>query len=244
VTTAGALLSMEGHDWQALVMQDDLVRYALVDQLVPAEPPDRCLSRVGGERHATTALDNGERLLVDQQELALGLEAAPPEGYRHTTTAEAPVRQLRPLVAAESDACLVWSTWSFGAHRVDGGVIPPLAGAASSGDGGIVVVGTREAFRIAADGKRSELVVASAPLIAPSGAYVASADGTTLVITSASFTSAPRTTAPRRASRVTRSGAGKAARSSSTRFSSLRIASVTAPACPPARANISSSDSP
>ena len=176
---AGAVLSLEGHDWQSLVVQDDLVRYALVDQLVPAEPPDRCLSRVGGERHATTALDNGERLLIDQQELALGLEAAPPEGYRHTTTAEVPVRQLRPLVAAEVDACLIWSTWSFGAHRVDGGVIPPLAGAASDGYGGIVVAGTRESFRIGRDGKRTNFDMAAAPLIAPSGAYVASADAHT-----------------------------------------------------------------
>jgi hypothetical protein len=184
ITSAGALLSLEGHDWQALVVQDDLVRYALVDQLVPAEPPDRCLSRVGSERHATLALDNGERLLVDQQELALGLAAAPPAGYRHTTTAEVPVRQLRPLVAAERATCLVWSAWSYGAHRIDGGIIPPLAGAATTADGGIVVVGTREAFRIDRDGKRTAITTASAPVISPSNLYVASADATTLTITS------------------------------------------------------------
>ena len=186
IGTAGAIVSLEGHDWQSLAVQDDLVRYALVDQLVPAEPPDRCLSRVGGERHATTALDNGERLLIDQQELALGLDAAPPEGYRHTTTAEVPVRQLRPLVAAEVDACLIWSAWSFGAHRVDGGVIPPLAGAAADGFGGLVVAGTREAFHLDRDGKRTNLDGATgSPLIAPSGLYVASVDAhtRTLVIT-------------------------------------------------------------
>ncbi|MBA3500100.1 MAG: hypothetical protein H0T65_07000, partial [Deltaproteobacteria bacterium] len=199
IGTNGAVVSLEGHDWQSLVVQDDIVRYALVDQLVPAEPPERCLSRVGGERHATAALDNGERLLVDQQELALGLDAVPPEGYRHTTTAEVPVRQLRPLVAAEVDACLVWSQWSFGAHRVDGGVIPPLAGAAADGDG-VVIAGTREAFRIDRAGTRANLeVAAGAPLIAPSGAYVASVDmhARTLVITQVASGKAIRTwTAP------------------------------------------------
>jgi hypothetical protein len=181
--TNGAVISLEGHDWQSLVVQDDGVRYALVDQLVPAEPPERCLSRVGGERHATTALDNGERLLIDQQELALGLDAAPPEGYRHTTTAEVPIRALRPLVAAESGACLVWSTWSMGAHRVDGGALSPLAGVMGDGAGGLVVVGTREAFRIDKAGKRTPLEVATAPVISPSGAHIASIDPVTRTLT-------------------------------------------------------------
>jgi hypothetical protein len=182
IGTTGAILSLEGHDWQSLVVQDDLVRYALVDQLVPAEPPERCLSRVGGERHAVTSLDNGERVLVDQQELPVGLDAAPPEGYRHTTTAELPVRQLRPLVAAEVDACLIWGS-TFGAHRTDAGAIAPFSGAASDGKTGLVVVGVRDAHRIGRDGKRATIAVHDNPQISHSGAYIASIEPTSRTVT-------------------------------------------------------------
>ena len=63
----------------------------------------------------------------------------PPEGYRHTTTGELPVRQLRPLVAAESDACLVWGD-AVGARSVDGGAITGSARAIEDVDGGLIVI--------------------------------------------------------------------------------------------------------
>jgi hypothetical protein len=174
----GVLVTLEGPDWQVLAFDSDRLRYGLVDHLVPSEPPERCLSRIGGERHATIALDGGARMLVDEQELATGLAVAPPEGYRHTTTDELPVRQLRPLVAAESDTCLVWGG-AIGARSVDGGDIGPNARVATDGAGGLVVIDqfAGRAARIArSNGARGAVVTAELPVESPSGKHVASLD--------------------------------------------------------------------
>ncbi len=173
LVAGGAILTVEGPDWQALSLDHDQIRYALVDHLVPSEPPERCLSRIGGERHATIALDAGARLLIDEQELATGLSVAPPEGYRHTTTNELPVRQLRPLLAAEADACLVWGG-AVGARTVDGGVLGPGARATDGGQGILVI--DHGAFWIGADGKRTTLLTAELPVESPRGLLIASID--------------------------------------------------------------------
>ena len=175
----GALVTIEGQDWQALTLDDDRLRYALVDALVPTEPPERCLSRIGGERHATIALDGGARLLVDEQELAAGLAVAPPEGYRHTTTDELPVRQLRPLLAAEADACLVWGS-AVGARLRDGGAIGPNARAVSDGAGGLIVIDRdgppARIARIAASGNRTAIATTEQPTVSHGAAHVAAID--------------------------------------------------------------------
>ncbi len=177
----GALITIEGPDWQALTLEGDQLRYALVDHLVPSEPPERCLSRVGGERHAMIALDNGARMLVDEQELATGLVNVPPEGYRHTTTGELPVRQLRPLLAAESDACLVWGS-AVGAHRVDGGAIGVSTRAIEDVDGGLIVIdGTVD--RISRTGVRTPIPVRELPVESPSSSHIASIDLATDTVT-------------------------------------------------------------
>jgi hypothetical protein len=170
----GALITIEGPDWQALTLEGDQLRYALVDHLVPSEPPERCLSRVGGERHAMIALDNGARMLVDEQELATGLGSVPPEGYRHTTTGELPVRQLRPLLAAEADACLVWGG-AVGARSADGGAISGAARAIEDVDGGLIVIdGT--VHRISRTGARTAIPVRELPVESPSSSHLASID--------------------------------------------------------------------
>lgn len=174
LTDKGALITIEGPDWQALTLDGDQLKYALVDYLVPQEPPERCLSRVGGERHAMIALDNGARMLVDEQELATGLTNVPPEGYRHTTTDEAPVRQLRPLLAAESDACLVWGT-AVGARSVDGGAISDAARAIEDVDGGLLVIDTA-VHRISRTGVRTTIPVRELPVESPSSSHIASID--------------------------------------------------------------------
>jgi len=177
----GALITLEGPDWQALALDGDQLRYALVDHLVPSDPPERCLSRVGGERHAMTALDGGARMLVDEQELATGLAAVPPEGYRHATTAELPVRQLRPLLAAETDACLVWGG-AVGARAADGGPIGIAARALEDVDGGLIVI-DRGVTRIARDGTRTPVPVRELPVESPSSSHIASIELTTDAIT-------------------------------------------------------------
>ncbi len=174
IVPGGAVLTTEGADWQALSLSHDQLRYALIDRMVPSEPPDRCLPRVGSERHATIVLDGGARLLVDEQEVPVGLAAAPPEGYRHSTTRELPIRQLRPLVAAEADACLVWGD-AVGAHVVDGGAVGPRARAVSDGADGVYVI-DREIYRIDASGKRQQVPTAEIPVESPTTAYVASFD--------------------------------------------------------------------
>jgi hypothetical protein len=170
----GALLTLEGPDWQAMWLDGDQLRYALVDHLVPSEPPDRCLSRIGGERHAMIALDGGTRMLIDEQELATGLAYAPPEGYRHTTTDELPVRQLRPLLAAETDACLVWGS-AVGANTADGGPIGSNARAIEDADGGLLVI-DREVHRISKSGKRTKVPVSELPVESPMSSHIASID--------------------------------------------------------------------
>jgi len=170
----GAIITLEGPDWQALTLDHDRLRYALVDYLVPSEPPERCLWRIGGERHATIALDGGARMLVDEQELATGLAAAPPEGYRHTTTGELPVRQLRPLLAAEADACLVWGR-ALGAHAVDGGELTIGTRALDDGVGGLIAI-DHHVTRIARGGTRSPIATTEYPVASPSGTHVASVD--------------------------------------------------------------------
>jgi len=177
----GAILTVEGPDWQALALDGDQLRYALIDHVVPSEPPERCLSRIGGERHATIALDGGARMLVDEQELATGLGMVPPEGYRHTTTAELPIRQLRPLVAAESDACLVWGQ-AIGARVADGGAIGIAARAIEDVDGGLLVI-DRAAHRIARSGTRTAIAVLELPVESPLSSHIASIDLTTDTVT-------------------------------------------------------------
>src|SRR5262249_30188776 len=127
---------------------------------------------------AMIALDNGGRMLVDEQELATGLAAAPPEGYRHTTTGELPVRQLRPLLAAEVDACLVWGG-AIGAHELDRGAIHSRDRATehqgTSGAAGLLVIGN-DAYTIARDGKRRKIATAELPVESPLGVWIASID--------------------------------------------------------------------
>ncbi|MEO8705273.1 MAG: serine/threonine-protein kinase [Kofleriaceae bacterium] len=181
LVAGGALVTLEGPDWQALALDGDRVRYALVDQLVPTQPPERCLSRIGGERHATVALDAGARMLVDEQELATGLAVAPAEGYRHTTTDEIPVRQLRPLLAAEADACLVWGG-AVGAHTLDGGAVGPNARASSDGAGGVLLI-DHQVTRIAASGARAMIAAADQPVESATGRHVAALDVDRAVVT-------------------------------------------------------------
>ena len=124
--------------------------------------------RVGGEARATTVLDGGARLLVDEQELPAGIFAAPPEGYRHTTSVELPVRQLRPLVAAEDDICLVWGG-TVGAREVDGGEVPASATVADDGAGGLVVLEQPgAALHIARSGARTSIAVGQDAVVASS----------------------------------------------------------------------------
>ncbi len=175
ITGDSAIVTLEGPDWQALSLDGDQVRYALVDHLVPSEPPERCLSRVGGERHATIALDGGARLLIDEQELATGLATVPPEGYRHTTTEELPIRQLRPLVAAESDACMVWGP-AIGARITDGGALGVSARAIEDVDGGLIVIDNKTVHRIARTGARTAIPVLDLPVESPSSSHIASID--------------------------------------------------------------------
>ena len=178
LVAGGALVTLEGPDWQALALDRDQLRYAMIDHLVPSEPPERCLPRIGGERHAAVALDGGARMLVDEQELPAGLAVAPPEGYRHTTTDELPVRQLRPLVAAELDACLVWGS-AVGARSTDGGEVTPDARAIAIGDD--VLVLDHRASRITPRGERSVIATPGAtvtdpPQASPRGTHLASLD--------------------------------------------------------------------
>ncbi|HEU0030003.1 MAG TPA: serine/threonine-protein kinase [Kofleriaceae bacterium] len=202
LTATGAIVTLEGQDWQALWLDRDRVRYALVDHLVPMQPPDRCLSRIGAERHATIALDGGTRLLVDEQELAAGLETAPPEGYRHATTAETPVRQLRPLVSAESDACLAWGD-ALGAHAIDAGAVPVAR--AYLVDGNLVLVGD-EVLRIARDGKHTPVALPAGfdpPVESPRGDHVAAYDpiaDVVVIVAAATGREVRRFTLPPRAS--------------------------------------------
>ncbi len=181
VVPGGAVITLEGSDWQAMTLQHDRLSYALVDNLVPSEPPERCLGRIGGERHAAITLDGGARLLVDEQELAAGLDVAPPEGYRHTTTAEVPVRQLRPLLAAEADACLVWGS-AIGAHVLDGGEVTPGARVIDDGEGGLVLL-DQLATRITRSGARFETPTLTPPVESPGGEDLASIDLDTGTVT-------------------------------------------------------------
>ena len=171
----GAFVTTED-DWRAIAIQHDQVHIAMLDEMLPAPPADHCLGRVGGEARATTVLDGGARLLVDEQELPAGIFTAPQEGYRHTTSVELPVRQLRPLVAAEDNICLVWGG-AVGASTVDGGDIPSGATAADDGAGGLVVLaGPSTAFHIARSGARSPITVGTEATISAAGSHVASLD--------------------------------------------------------------------
>ena len=171
----GGLVTLEDA-WRAISVQGDQVHLALLDEMLPAPPADHCLPRVGGEARATLVLDGGARLLVDEQEVPAGIFAAPPEGYRHTTSVELPVRQLRPLIAAEDDICLVWGG-AIGARAVDGGELAATATAVDDGEGGLVVLaGTGAGVHITKAGARTPLTIGQDAVVAPGATHVASFD--------------------------------------------------------------------
>ncbi|HEY5934587.1 MAG TPA: serine/threonine-protein kinase, partial [Kofleriaceae bacterium] len=148
----GLVVTYATTSWGVLALRGERARIAMTDDLVPSEPNDRCLPRVGEEQHATTVLDGGARLLIDEQELPSGIEYAPKEGYAKSTTSEVPERQIRPLRAAEAETCLVWGTTAMGASERSAPVeIEAIATA--DGSGGLVMAGRHDAFRIARDGK-------------------------------------------------------------------------------------------
>ena len=171
----GLVATFATQSWGVLALHGERASLAMTDELVPAQPNDRCLPRVGEEQHATTVLEGGSRLLVDEQELPAGIEYAPKEGYLKSTTSELPERQVRPLRAAETETCLVWSTSAIGAHERS--VAVELDAIASAdGSGGLVVAGQHEAFRIARDGTRTPLAAAGKSAASPRGTHLVSLD--------------------------------------------------------------------
>jgi hypothetical protein len=141
--------------------------------MIPDSRDSTCLPRSAADPHVVVPLDNGARLLVDEQELP----ASRPSGklsirYRTIAVDDAPYRQLRPARAADSRACLVWGD-SLGAH----------VGAAFVGDDefkalgrALVVVGPRT-VRIDEDGRAIALHVGDGARASADGTYVVSRDG-------------------------------------------------------------------
>ncbi|MEJ7603450.1 MAG: serine/threonine-protein kinase [Kofleriaceae bacterium] len=161
--------------WGVLALHGETARIAMTDELVPSQPNDRCLPRVGEEQHATTVLEGGARLLIDEQELPAGIEYAPKEGYLKSTISELPERQVRPLRAAETPTCLVWGLTATGAHE-RAAAVELESVASADGRGGIVISGRHDAFRIARDGTRTPLPTTGKSAASPAGTHLVSLD--------------------------------------------------------------------
>jgi hypothetical protein len=164
----GALAAIGRDDWWLVAVRGAPALIA-IDDLVPQAPPSpRCLGRAPGEQHTVVALDRGARVLVDEQELPADLDQAPREGYRRSTVAELPARQVRPSVSRESGACLVWEAELRAPRRV-GHEIARGVELHDDGAGGLLA----RDLRLRADGTREELALPGAGFSADASHAVA-----------------------------------------------------------------------